>query len=51
VLQIDHDRLGSGLPHVAGVAGVADQSDDLVTALGEDLGETQGDLTVAAGDG
>ena len=51
MLEVDHDRLGTGLPHVAGVVRVADQSDNLVTAQGEDIGEAQGDLAVAAGDG
>jgi hypothetical protein len=51
MLEVDHGRLGTGLSHVTGVVGIADQSDDLMTALGEDLGETQGYLAVAAGDG
>ena len=51
MLEVDHCGLGTGLPHVASVVGVADQRDDLGIALGEDLGETQGDLAVASGDG
>jgi hypothetical protein len=32
VLQIDHCRLGAGLPHLVGVVAVADQADGLVAA-------------------
>jgi hypothetical protein len=33
MLEVDHCRLGAGVPHLIGVVGIADKSDDLVAAL------------------
>jgi hypothetical protein len=33
------------------MVGIADEGDDVVTALGQDLGEAQGNLAVASGNG
>jgi Amino acid permease len=51
VLEVDHRRLRAGLPHVVRVIGIANQRDDLIAPLGQDLGEAQGDLAVASGNG
>jgi hypothetical protein len=51
VFQVDNCRLGAGFAYVAGVVAVADDRDNLVAALGQDLGQASGNLPVASGNG
>jgi hypothetical protein len=51
VLEVNHCWLGASASDVVGVVGVADQGDDFIAALGQDLGEAQSDLAVSSGDG
>ena len=43
-------RLGAGNGDVVGVVGIAEDRTDLVAALGQDAGQLQRDLAVAADD-
>jgi hypothetical protein len=51
LLEVDDRGLRTDLSYVVGMVGIANEGDDIVTAVGQDFGEALGNLAVASGNG